>query len=129
MFWQWVESHQGPLTAPHSRRIVPEEVDLGGIMDQHAVEVVIRGGNFSKQDIQDLLQAIRDCEQGKFPDKDISILVHAPSLNAEESTEIIKGVRPHFVELLTVAKTKEGGTKILGGSGEVVMEFPQRMQE
>ena len=58
--------------------------------------IVIYSEDLTKEDVQLLLQSIRDCEQKLFPDKEIGIAVFVPELTTDECSEIIKDVKPPF---------------------------------
>jgi len=58
--------------------------------------IVIFSDELTKEDIQLLLQAIRDCEQKSFQDKEMGIAVFVPSLTNDECSEIIRGMKPPF---------------------------------
>jgi hypothetical protein len=60
------------------------------------VKITIQSKQLSKEELQLLMQAIRDCEQKSFPDKEISIWVDAPELTREEMTEILTSIKPPF---------------------------------
>lgn len=70
--------------------------------------IIIYSDELTKNDIQLLLQAIRDCEQGAFPDKDIGVFLFVPELTTEECTRIMEGVKPQF----------KYGPFVLGGKNE-----------
>ncbi len=50
----------------------------------------------SKEEVQLLLQKIRDCEQESFPQKEIGVFLFVPELTTEEGTAIMGGVKPPF---------------------------------
>ncbi len=58
--------------------------------------IVIYSEDLTKEDVQLLLQSIRDSEQKSFPDKEIGIAVFVPELTTDECSEIIKDMRPPF---------------------------------
>ena len=60
------------------------------------VKVLIQSKQLSKEELQLLIQAIRDCEQKSFPDKEISIWIDAPDLTREEMTEILTSIEPPY---------------------------------
>ena len=78
------------------------------------IKLTIQSNQLSKEDLQLLIQAIRDCEQKSFPDKEISILIEAPELIAVEANEILGSIRPQYKSGLINLyyhrpKTKEAG--------------------
>lgn len=60
------------------------------------VKVSIQSKQLSKEELLLLIQAIRDCEQKSFPDKEIFIWVDAPELIREEMTHILTSIKPPF---------------------------------
>jgi len=58
------------------------------------VNISIQSEQLSKEDLQLLLQYIRDCEQKNFPDKEIHITIDAPDMSAEEIKEILTEIKP-----------------------------------
>ncbi len=58
--------------------------------------IVIYSEELTKEDIQLLLQSVRDCEQESFPDKEVGIAVFVPELTVEVLTTIISGIKPPF---------------------------------
>jgi len=58
--------------------------------------IVIYSEELNKGDIHLLLQAIRNCEQKIFPDKEIGIAVFAPDLSLEEMEAIVTSIKPPF---------------------------------
>ncbi len=54
---------------------------------------------FSKEELQILLQAIRDCEKTNFPQKNLMMLLDVPDLTVDELTDIIQGLKPPFASL------------------------------
>lgn len=61
-----------------------------------AMNIIIYSEELSKEDIQAILQAIRDCEQENFPDKAIGIFAVVPSLNSAECADLLKSIKPPF---------------------------------
>jgi|GEM_PF-1534207 hypothetical protein len=62
-----------------------------------AMNIIVYSEELSREDIQALLQAIRDCEQKNFPDKAIGIFAVIPFLNSAECTEVLKSIKPPFI--------------------------------
>ena len=60
------------------------------------VKVIVQSEQLSKDDLRCLLQAIRDCEQSFFREKEIWISAEAPELNSDEMTEVLTSIRPHY---------------------------------
>jgi len=60
------------------------------------ITVQIKSEQLNKEDLRVLLQAIRDCEQKNFKDKEIFIGVEAPDLTTDEMTEILVSIKPPF---------------------------------
>ena len=60
------------------------------------VNIVIYSEQLTREDIQALLQAIRDCEQKHFKSKAVGIAVFAPALSKEQCQELIIGIKPAF---------------------------------
>jgi hypothetical protein len=58
--------------------------------------IVIFSEDLTKEDVQLLLQSIRDCEQKSLPDKEIGIAVFVPDLTTDECSEIIRDMKPPF---------------------------------
>lgn len=60
------------------------------------VKVTIQSQQLSKEELQLLIQAIRDCEQKSFPDKEIFIWVDVPELTSAEASEILASIKPPY---------------------------------
>lgn len=60
------------------------------------IVVTIESKELSKEDLQALIQSIRDCEQRSFPDKEIYIWLDASELTNEEAAEILDGIKPPY---------------------------------
>ncbi len=60
------------------------------------VNVVLYSEGLTKEDVQLLLQSVRDCEQKLFPEKEIGIFLFVPDLTAEEGTSMMAGIKPPF---------------------------------
>lgn len=60
------------------------------------VNVQVKSEQLTKEDLHQLLQAIRDCEQKNFKDKEIFIGAEAPELTSDEMGEILKSIKPPF---------------------------------
>jgi len=63
------------------------------------VNIVIYSEQLAREDIQALLQAIRDCEQKHFKSKEVGIAIFAPALSKEECRELISGIKPGFTHI------------------------------
>lgn len=60
------------------------------------VNVQVKSEQLTKEDLRLLLQAIRDCEQKNFKNKEIFIGAEAPNLTIDEMSEILKSITPPF---------------------------------
>ena len=60
------------------------------------VTVTIQSKELSKEELQALIQGIRDCEQRSFPDKEIYIWIDAPELTNEEAAKILDSISPPY---------------------------------
>jgi len=60
------------------------------------VKVIVQSEQLSKDDLRCLLQALRDCEQSFFREKEIWISVGAPELSSNEMTEVLTSIRPPY---------------------------------
>ena len=60
------------------------------------VNIVIYSEELAREDIRVLLQAIRDCEQRYFQNKEMGIAIFAPALSKEQCQELIAGIEPGF---------------------------------
>jgi hypothetical protein len=60
------------------------------------VKFSLESEQLSKEDIRNLLQAIRDCEQKNFPKKKLFISLVTPELNVEECKELLGSIRPPY---------------------------------
>ena len=63
------------------------------------VNIVIYSEQLAREDIQALLQAIRDCEQRHFQSKEVGIAIFAPALSKEQCQELIIGIKPAFLHI------------------------------
>ena len=59
-------------------------------------KLTLQSQQLTKEEVQLLIQSIRDCEQESFPDKEISIWVEVPELSTSECQEILTSIKPHF---------------------------------
>ena len=76
------------------------------------VNIIIYSEELTKEDIQSLLQGIRDCEQESFPQKAVGVFLFVPELTTGECTAIMDGVKPPFKDgpfTLGGAFTRGGG--------------------
>ena len=60
------------------------------------VKLTLESQQLTKEELQDLIQSIRDCEQESFPDKEISIWIEAPELSTQECEQILASIKPPY---------------------------------
>jgi hypothetical protein len=60
------------------------------------VKVTIQSDELSRDDLQALLLAVRDCEQRFFKEKQIWVQVDAPDLSSTEMTEVLTSISPQY---------------------------------
>lgn len=60
------------------------------------VKLTLVSQQLDKETVQRLLQAIRDCEQKYFLDKEISILIEVPELSEAECKQILTSITPPY---------------------------------
>ncbi len=60
------------------------------------VKLGLESQQLTKEELQLLIQGIRDCEQRSFPDKEISIWIEAPELSASECEQILASIKPPY---------------------------------
>jgi len=60
------------------------------------VKLAIHSSQLSREELQALLQAIRDCEQNSFPDKEIFVWIEVPELTEAECAEILASIKPQY---------------------------------
>jgi len=76
------------------------------------VKITIQSRELSKEELQLLIQSIRDCEQKSFADKEILVLIEAPELRTSEMNEILSSVTPPYrygpMEIFFRKKRKKG---------------------
>ena len=60
------------------------------------VKITILSEQLSKEELKALLQAVRDCEQKAFPNKEIFIWVDAPEMEVAEMKQILGSIAPQF---------------------------------
>lgn len=53
-------------------------------------------GQFNRDELEAILQAIRDCEQRTFPTKTVHIGVDAPELSLDEVKAVLEAIKPAF---------------------------------
>lgn len=58
--------------------------------------MTVTGNRFTMDELQALLQAVRDCEQKVFPDKEIGIWVLVPQLTEEQCSQLLQRIKPPF---------------------------------
>ena len=69
----------------------------------------VQSDQLNKEDVRDLLQAIRLCERATFPDKEIRVLVEVPELTTAETIEIFKSIKPPYKYGPEIFKYPESG--------------------
>lgn len=60
------------------------------------IKLTFHSQQLDKEELRQLIQAIRDCEQRSFRDKEISIWIEAPQLSRSESNEILASIKPPY---------------------------------
>ena len=60
------------------------------------VKLTLSSRQLTKEELQHLLQSIRDCEQKSFPDKEISIWIEVPELSTSECQELLASIKPPY---------------------------------
>jgi len=60
------------------------------------VKLSLKSQQLTREELQLLIQSIRDCEQRSFPDKEISIRIDAPDLSVSEVEEILASIKPPY---------------------------------
>ena len=60
------------------------------------VKLTLSSQQLTKEELQHLIQSIRDCEQESFPDKEISIWIEVPELTRSECAEILTSIKPSY---------------------------------
>ncbi len=60
------------------------------------VKVIIQSEELSREELRLLIQAIRDCEQKSFPDKEIALWIEVPQLTKAECAEILTSIKPPY---------------------------------
>ena len=60
------------------------------------VKLTLTSQQLDKEELRHLIQAIRDCEQSSFPDKEISIWIEVPELSGPEASEILASIKPAY---------------------------------
>ena len=60
------------------------------------VKLSLESEQLTKDELQDLIQSIRDCELESFPDKKISIWIESPGLSASECKQILASIKPPY---------------------------------
>lgn len=60
------------------------------------VKVTIQSKELSKEELQQLIQGIRDCEQKAFPEKEIRIWIEVPELTSAECNQILASIKPPY---------------------------------
>ncbi len=60
------------------------------------VKLIIDSQQLTKEELQQLIQSIRDCEQKSFPDKEVFIWIDAPGLSASEGKQISASIKPPY---------------------------------
>ena len=60
------------------------------------VKLSLESEQLTKEELQRLIQSIRDCEQESFPDKEIAIWIEAPELSTRECEQILASIKPPY---------------------------------
>ena len=60
------------------------------------VKLTLSSQQLTKEELQYLIQSIRDCEQIWFPDREISIWIEVPELSKSECQEILASIKPPY---------------------------------
>ncbi|MBA7465370.1 hypothetical protein ES707_00532 [subsurface metagenome] len=60
------------------------------------IKLSLESQQLTKEELRLLIQAIRDCEQRSFPDKEISIWIEVPELTRSECAEILTSIKPPY---------------------------------
>ena len=60
------------------------------------VKLIVDSQQLTKEELQQLIQSIRDCEQKSFPDKEVFIWIDAPELSASEGKQILASIKPPY---------------------------------
>jgi len=60
------------------------------------VRLSLESQQLTKEELQLLIQGIRDCEQRSFPDKEIAIWIEAPELSTQECEQILASIKPAY---------------------------------
>ena len=58
------------------------------------VKLTLSSQQLTKEELQQLIQSIRDCEQKSFPDKEISVWIEVPELPESEAERIMASIKP-----------------------------------
>ena len=60
------------------------------------IKVTIQSDDLSRDNLRALLQAVRDCEQRIFKEKQIWVWVDAPDLSSTEMAEVLTSISPPY---------------------------------
>ena len=60
------------------------------------VKLILESKELTREELQRLMQSIRDCEQESFPDKKIAIWIEAPELSTQECEQILASIKPPY---------------------------------
>ena len=60
------------------------------------VKLSLESQQLTKEELRLLIQAIRDCEQKVFRDKEISIWIEVPELSTQECEQILARIEPPY---------------------------------
>lgn len=66
------------------------------MMSEKTMNIILMSDDLNKDDIQKLMQAIRDCEQKYFKEKGLGVFLFVPTLTTEECTAILGSIEPPF---------------------------------
>lgn len=67
-------------------------------MGEKTMNIILMSDELSGDDIQKLLQAIRDCEQKEFPKKELGVFAFVPSMTNDECIKMLQSINPPFAQ-------------------------------
>jgi hypothetical protein len=67
-------------------------------MSEKTTNIILMSEDLSPEDVQKLLQAIRDCEQREFPAKFLGVFLFVPTLTTHQCKGILEKISPPFAE-------------------------------
>ena len=62
------------------------------------IKLTIQSQHLAKEELQLLIQSIRDCQQKSFSDKEMLISIEAPELSVSETKEILASIKPSYTQ-------------------------------